>query len=92
MFREIQQALFNKAVFNLDLSDAHGYSPFFPDPIDPMPVVGGYKANPHEGMWVSIPSQRFGAESLRVATPCSGALEVSVRHFAGWQFQYRTFV
>jgi hypothetical protein len=66
MFREIQQALFNKAVAKLDLNaekrlTAHGYSPFFPDPTDPIPVVGGYKANPHEGMWASPPYLHNGS-------------------------------
>jgi len=66
MFREIQQTLFNNAVAKLDLNaeeriTAHGYSPFFPDPTDPLPVVGGYKANPHEGMWASPPYLHNGS-------------------------------
>jgi hypothetical protein len=66
MFREIQQAVFNKAVAKLGLNEeerlsAHGYSPFFPDPTEPLPVVGGYKANPHEGMWASPPYLHNGS-------------------------------
>jgi len=66
MFRTIELGIFNKAVAKLGLSDAdrisaHGYRPFDPDPPEPIPALGAYKANPAEGMWASPPFLRNGS-------------------------------
>lgn len=67
MFRDpIQRGIYEKAVGKLNLSkeeliSAHGYGPFYPEPALPMPVVGGYKANPAEGMWSSPPFLHNGS-------------------------------
>lgn len=67
MFRRtLQPGILSWAVNKLDLSaddlaSAHGYGPVYPDALLPIPVVGGYKANPVEGMWSSPPFLHNGS-------------------------------
>jgi hypothetical protein len=66
VFFPIQRGIYNKAVAKLNLSDeqlisAHGYRPFDPELPLPIPVLGGYKANPSEGMWSSPPYLHNGS-------------------------------
>lgn len=67
MFRgTLQRGIMDRAIGKLKLSDeellsAHGYGPFYPEEPLPMPVVGGYKANPIEGMWSSPPFLHNGS-------------------------------
>jgi hypothetical protein len=66
VFFPIQRGVYTSALAKLGLSEeglisAHGYSPFDPEPLPPLPVVGGYKANPAEGMWASPPYLHNGS-------------------------------
>lgn len=67
MFRRtLQPGLMERAMSKLNLSvdeltSAHGYGPVYPDEPLPMPVLGGYKANPIEGMWSSPPYLHNGS-------------------------------
>jgi hypothetical protein len=66
IFFSITRGIYAKAVAKAGLSDAeliagHGYSPFDPEPLLIPPVVGGYKANPAEGMWASPPFLHNGS-------------------------------
>ena len=67
MFRRtLQPGLMGRAMSKLSLSpdelvSAHGYGPVYPDEPLPIPVVGGYKANPIEGMWSSPPFLHNGS-------------------------------
>lgn len=67
MFRNtLQPGIMKRALEKFDLSEdelrsAHGYGPVYPDAPLPMPVVGGYKANPVEGMWASPPYLHNGS-------------------------------
>jgi hypothetical protein len=91
MFRDpIQRGIYTKALAKLGLSQqeliaAHGYSPFYPEPPLPMPVVGGYKANPAEGMWSSPPFLHNGSvpNLYELLLP---AAERSKKFFVGKEF------
>jgi len=67
MFRgTMQLGIVSRALEDAGLSDeallsAHGYAPFYPDALLPIPVIGGYKANPIEGMWTSPPFLHNGS-------------------------------
>jgi hypothetical protein len=67
MFRgTMQRGIASRALEVVNLSEealisAHGYGPFYPDPPLPIPVFGGYKANPIEGMWASPPFLHNGS-------------------------------
>lgn len=67
MFRRtLQPGIMGWAMSKLNLSadeltSAHGYGPVYPDELLPIPVVGGYKANPIEGMWSSPPYLHNGS-------------------------------
>jgi hypothetical protein len=90
IFFPIQRGLYDRAVPKLNLSDqelvsAHGYRPFDPEPLEPVPVVGGYKANPAEGMWSSPPFLHNGSvpNLYELLTP---AAERSKTFFIGTEF------
>lgn len=62
----LQPGILDTALAKLDLTDeeraaAHGYAPFASEPPLRLPVVGGYKANPIEGMWSSPPFLHNGS-------------------------------
>lgn len=67
MFRgTLQPGIMARSMQTLGLSDAellsaHGYGPVYPEPPLPLPVLGGYKANPVEGMWTSPPFLHNGS-------------------------------
>jgi hypothetical protein len=67
MFRTtLQPGIMTRTMDKLDLSDedrlsAHGYGPVYPEQLLPIPVIGGYKANPIEGMWSSPPFLHNGS-------------------------------
>jgi hypothetical protein len=67
MFRTvIQLKTLMRALEGLNLSpeelmSAHGYGPVEPEPPLSIPVLGGYKANPVEGMWSSPPFLHNGS-------------------------------
>lgn len=66
VFAALTQGLFDKALDRLGLSDeeriaAHGYRNFDRETLDPIPVLGGYKANPAEGMWSAPPYLHNGS-------------------------------
>lgn len=64
--RTLQPGLMARAMSKISLSpdelvSAHGYGPVYPEEALPMPVLGGYKANPIEGMWASPPFLHNGS-------------------------------
>ena len=67
MFRgTLQPGIVDAALANLNLtveeeSLARSFSPFGDEPPNPLPVFGGYKANPIEGMWASPPFLHNGS-------------------------------
>jgi hypothetical protein len=66
LFAVAQRGVFEKAMGKLNLSEeerlaAHGYQPFYPEPLDPPPSLSAYKANPAEGMWASPPYLHNGS-------------------------------
>jgi hypothetical protein len=66
VFLAVMRGVFNRAIDNLRFTDdelvsAHGYRPFYPEPIEPIPAIGAYKANPAEGMWASPPFLHNGS-------------------------------
>lgn len=67
MFRRtLQPGIMEWAMSKLNLSadeltSAHGYGPVYPEELLPIPVIGGYKANPIEGMWSSPPYLHNGS-------------------------------
>ncbi len=89
-FRVIQSGIYDKAVAKLGLSEeelvsAHGYRPFDPEPPEPIPALGAYKANPAEGMWASPPFLHNGSvPSLYELLLPAG--ERSKRFFVGREF------
>ncbi len=90
MFATIQPGIYNKAIAKLGLSEedlvsAHGYRPFDPEPPEPIPALGAYKANPAEGMWASPPFLHNGSvPSLYELLLPAG--ERSNRFFLGREF------
>ena len=66
VFGALTSGVYYNALAALGLSEeelisAHGYRPFDPEPPEPVPVLGGYKANPAEGMWSAPPFLHNGA-------------------------------
>ena len=66
VFSAVTDGVYYKALAALGLSEeermsAHGYGPFDPEPLPPIPVLGGYKANPAEGMWAAPPYLHNGS-------------------------------
>ncbi|MCX7302927.1 MAG: di-heme-cytochrome C peroxidase [Hyphomicrobiales bacterium] len=67
MFRStLQPGIMNRLMVKTNLSDeellsAHGFGPIAPEEPLPIPVLGGYKANPVEGMWASPPYLHNGS-------------------------------
>jgi hypothetical protein len=66
LFAAAQRGVFDKAMNRLNLGEeerlsAHGYQPFYPEPLDPPPSLSSYKANPAEGMWASPPYLHNGS-------------------------------
>ncbi len=66
VFEPMMLGIYERAVAKLELSDeelasAHGYQAFYPEPLDPIPSLVAYKANPAEGMWASPPFLHNGS-------------------------------
>ena len=71
VFSAVTDGVYYKALSALDLSEeermsAHGYSPFDAEPLPPIPVLGGYKANPAEGHvgGSAVPAQWLRPQSV----------------------------
>lgn len=66
VFGALTAGIYYKALAALGLSDeellsAHGYRPYGDEELEVIPVVGGYKANPAEGMWAVPPYLHNGS-------------------------------
>ena len=66
VFAALTEGIYYKALQALGLSDeellaAHGYGQVYPEELEPIPVIGGYKANPAEGMWAVPPYLHNGS-------------------------------
>ena len=66
VFGAIMRGVYDKAMAKLkftpeEIVSAHGYRPFYPEQLEPIPVLGGYKANPPEGMWSAPPFLHNGS-------------------------------
>jgi hypothetical protein len=66
VFGAVMGGVFDRAVAKLKLSGeelvaAHGYRAFYPEPLEPVPSLVSYKANPAEGMWASPPYLHNGS-------------------------------
>jgi hypothetical protein len=66
VFAALTEGVYYKALEALGLSEeellsAHGYGQVYPEELEPVPVIGGYKANPAEGMWAVPPYLHNGS-------------------------------
>jgi mono/diheme cytochrome c family protein len=66
VFGAIMDGIYDKAMAKLNLSEeevlaAHGYRASYPEPVEPIPALGAYKANPIEGMWSAPPFLHNGS-------------------------------
>jgi hypothetical protein len=66
VFAALTDGVFGKALATLGLSEeemlsARAYGPIHPEKPEPIPVIGGYKANPAEGMWAAPPYLHNGS-------------------------------
>lgn len=66
VFGALTDGVYYKALAALGLSDeellsAHGYRPFGGQTPEEIPVLGGYKANPADGMWSAAPYLHNGS-------------------------------
>jgi hypothetical protein len=66
IFRTLSLGVYGPAMARANFTeqetiDAHGFGNFEPEPLEPIPVFGGYKANPIEGMWSTPPFLHNGS-------------------------------
>lgn len=66
IFRTLSLGVYGPAMARANFTeqqiiDAHGFGNFDPEPLEPIPVFGGYKANPIDGMWSTPPFLHNGS-------------------------------
>ena len=90
LFSIIRTQFFPRKLDELHLSpeerlSAHGFGPFYPDPVETPPALPAFKANPAEGMWANAPYLHNGSVP-NLYELLSPAAQRSKRFFIGREF------